>query len=414
MKIYYFAEFDCAKSTGHAAHVRGVVQALASQGHQVSLFVAGWQPETASNIRYIRVPTIKHPGFYSISYTLACIPLLVWWLVRDRPDIAYARFISTLPLLAFLLRLWRLPLVVELNADQATEHVAYRRHQLLRTLWRRQESRIYGKAAGIIAVAPAIVESIRRRFPKIVTRTTVIENGVDIDIFHPLDRTECRGILGLELSAHYVVFVGAFQSWQGLDTLLSAAPGICAQLPDTMFIVAGGSARANEAMTAKVAGLGIAKRFLFPGIVAPEVAACYIGAGDVCVAPYNQLSTDPTLRDRDLPQHMKGSPLKIFTYLACGRPVVASDLREAGLFVQEIGAGVAFACGDASALQQAIVSVLQQPDIAVRMGSHGAAYARQHCSWHAVSTRIVDFLETVIADNGHDTAEPKELVRHGH
>ena len=409
MKIFYIAEFDCSDHIGNAAHVRGVVNSLSWQGHQIYLFVAGWRPETGSNVRFIRIPQWRRRSLYSISFTVACIPLLLWWLVRARPDIGYARFFNTLPFLAFLFRLFRIPLVVEFNADQATEHVAYGRNRLRRAFWRWAERTVYRNASGIVAVAPSIVDSLRRRFPRIDTPAVVIENGVNIDEYRPLDRTDCKSSLGLTPTARYVVFVGAFQPWQGLETLVCAAPGIVAQVPEVVIILVGGTEAANRSMNERLSALGIASHFLLPGAVAPDVAACYIGAGEVCVAPYNELAADRISTGQAPPLRMKGSPLKVFSYLACGRPVVASDYQEAGRFVREIGAGLEFPRGDSDALQQAVVFLLQQPTLAARMGRDGAEYIRLHCTWQAVSARVTEFLDKIHSNYQLAAAETKAV-----
>lgn len=395
MKIFYIAHFDCTTHEGHAAHVRGVVRELAAQGHAVTLFAQNWRAMPHNEIRYIHVPQWRHAGFYTLTFGLLSIPLLLWHLLVQRPAVVYTRFFNTLIFLLPLFWLYRVPLIVEFNADQTTEHRANRRNALRRALWNWAEHVICHHAAGIVVVAPAIASSLQQKFPELRARIIVIENGVDTTEFYPQDALTCRKALHLNPEGHYVVYVGAFQVWQGLQTLVEAAPAVVEAFPDTIFLLVGHPGTEGARLMERITALGLTTHFMLPGSATPELAARYIGAGDVCVAPYNHLAASTT----DIPVHgalMKGSPLKIFTYLACGRPVVASHFREAGVFVEEIGAGIAVPPDDPHALSTAIITLLQDPALRARMGASGSTVIQAHHSWKAVAEQLTVFFHKVL------------------
>ena len=247
-----------------------------------------------------------------------------------------------------------------------------------------------------ISVAPAIIETLRRRFPYLRARAVVIENGVDIAEFCPQNAWLCREQLSLNPKGHYVVFVGAFQLWQGLPILIEAAPGVLAVFPDTKFLLVGNPGTQGIQLLERIAALGLSEQFVLPGSCPPHLAARYIGASDVCVAPYSRLAALSNEGDT-FGALMKGSPLKMFAYMACGRPVIASHFREAGAFVQEIGAGVAVPPEDADALCAAIVSLLADPALCARMGIAGSTAIRAYHSWQAVTARLAAFFSEVVS-----------------
>jgi glycosyltransferase involved in cell wall biosynthesis len=398
MNIFYIAHFDCTTDAGHAAHVRGVINALDEQGHKVWLFAGGWQPRSDSNVRFIHVPQLRRPHFFTLSYAFASIPILIWWLLRVRPEIVYTRFFNTLFISSFIFRILRVPYVVELNADQQTEHDAFGRNNLRRSFWDWSERTAYCQAAGIVAVAPAIIDSVKRRFPDIKPCMTVIENGVDTTDFYPQEREVCRRHLGLDIATPYIVYVGAFQVYQGLLTLVKAARIVIEQMPKATFILVGDGPE-REKIEISLKELNLMEHFLLPGGQSPQVAAQYIGASDICVAPYNRLAA-ATNSELTYNAPLKGSPMKIFTYLACARPVIASYFREAGAFVWEIDAGLAAPPDDPKALGTAILELLNNGERAAQMGKNG--YERVHLqhSWRAVTSRLVEFLTVTL--NHHE------------
>ncbi len=396
MEIFYIAHFDCTTNEGNAAHVRGVVQELETQGHCVTLFAQNWNSVPKSQVRYVHVPQWRWAGFYALSFGLASLPLLLWHLITHSPDIVYTRFFTALVFVAPLCALFKVPLVVELNADQATEHDAYGRQAWKRALWSWSERLTYRHTAGLVAVAPAIIESLHRRFPALQTPTVVVENGVDTTEFYPQDAGLCRDELDLDPKGHYVVYVGAFQIWQGIPTLIESAPAVLEIFPDTKFLLVGDPGPQGRQILERIAALGVSKQFVLPGSCAPQQAARFIGAGDVCVAPYNRLSAFFSTETRASCALMKGSPLKVFAYMACGRPVVASHFCEAGVFVEEAGAGLSVPPEDAKALGAAIVTLLADPDLRKRMGARGSARIRTHHSWQAVTGRLTAFFSKVV------------------
>ena len=92
---------------------------------------------------------------------------------------------------------------------------------------------------------------------------------------------------------------------------------------------------------------------------------------------------------------MRRSPLKIYTYLAAGRPVVASDFAEAGLLVEELGAGIAVSPEHPERLAEGISRILAYPSEAAKMGQIARQAAEQRYGWRAVAERIADICRRV-------------------
>lgn len=203
----------------------------------------------------------------------------------------------------------------------------------------------------------------------------VAHDGVDITRFSPvLDRAAARRALDLP-DAPLVVHAGHLYEGRGIETLLGAAQ----HLPEVMFLFAGGTPAdvARYRGSAATAGLS---NVHFVGDVPQEVLPKYLYAADILAMPYT----------RQTPTHAYMSPMKLFEYLAAGRPIVASDfpvLHE----VLTPGRDVCFVPpADADAFAGAVRGLLGDPARAAAMGESARATAHHH-TWVLRQTGVLQF-----------------------
>ena len=104
----------------------------------------------------------------------------------------------------------------------------------------------------------------------------------------------------------------------------------------------------------------------FTGMLPMAEAQARAGRAAVCVSPFY-----PT------PILQSTSPTKISEYMALGRPVVANSHPEQSIIIAESGAGICVEWSEAE-FAQAIVTLLNDPAAAERMGEKGRDYVRQH------------------------------------
>ena len=206
---------------------------------------------------------------------------------------------------------------------------------------------------------------------------------MNTELFHPRDRGDCRRTLSL-YEVPTVVWMGALAGWQGLQTLVDAAVRIRAVVPARFLIIGDGPARA--ACEAAVAERGLAEAFHFTGQVPYARVAHYLGAADVCVAMF------PGNRGG------KGSisALKTVSYLACGRPVVTTEMDELGAGITAAGAGFAVPPDDPDALAARVTELLCESEAARQArGMRAAALVGYDRTWDAAADRIAACLREV-------------------
>jgi glycosyltransferase involved in cell wall biosynthesis len=198
----------------------------------------------------------------------------------------------------------------------------------------------------------------------------VIGNGAAVDRFKP----SSDGSTGNR--SPYVVFVGALAPWQGIDTALDAVGG-GAWPPGVDLLIAGDGMERDRVQVAaradpRIKWLGTVPYAEVPGLLAGSIAAL-VPSGDTPHAKFGL------------------SRLKLFEAMACGVPVVASELGGLRDVVDAYDCGVTFPPGDADALARAVAGLAADPVVASQMGARGRAAAVAEYSWdkRASQTEVV-------------------------
>jgi glycosyltransferase involved in cell wall biosynthesis len=155
-----------------------------------------------------------------------------------------------------------------------------------------------------------------------------------------------------------VLYSGNFESYQGVELLVEAA----ALLPALRFVFMGGEPSEIERLRARTEALGVAARCVFTGKRAPEELPRFLAAADILVSPRIE---------------GENTPFKIFTYLASGKPVVATRIPT---HTQLLDEATAFLAEPTPAgLAEAIERALSSPEDARARAQHGREFiAREY------------------------------------
>lgn len=142
-------------------------------------------------------------------------------------------------------------------------------------------------------------------------RAVLIENvmGGDVDGGQGPGRAAVREAWGLSVDDRVVLYTGTFEAYQGLDMLFGALARLRESHPDIVGLIVGGSPNQVEAARATATRLGA--RAIFTGQRPPAEIPHFVDACDILASP--RISGTNT-------------PLKIYSYLRTGRPMVATRL----------------------------------------------------------------------------------------
>jgi glycosyltransferase involved in cell wall biosynthesis len=237
----------------------------------------------------------------------------------------------------------------------------------------------------IIAVTPGIKENLEGTYKISREKIVVVSNGANTSLFKPLDQETCRKELGLNLKIPYICFVGNLAPWQGVEYLVKAAPFILSRFPECRFLIIGDGVMKDDLLKL-CEELGVENSFIFTGVIAYDRVPLYINASDTCTAPF--------IIARNAKIGL--SPLKLYEYMACGKPVVASNIGGVSDILETSGGGIYVLPEDPVALAESILKLLENPELRIKLGSKGLSYVTENYSWYSVAKKVNDVCKSEI------------------
>jgi glycosyltransferase involved in cell wall biosynthesis len=284
-------------------------------------------------------------------------------------DIVDAHFaLTALPFVTGLLR--HRPLVVHFQGPWADESAATGQSVVVCGLKRLVERLVYRRAAAFVVLSQSFRRLLIERYGVSPWNIEVIHPGVDLDHFTPGDKEAARSRLGVPGDGPVVVTVRRLVPRMGLDVMVEAWAEVTSKLDGDAHWVVVGDGPSRASLEAQVARLHMEESIHFIGEVDEDLLVECYRAADLSVVPSVKL---------------EGFGLSTLESLACGTPVVASDvggLREA---VGGLADSLLVPAGDARVLAERVEGALTGT-IAVPGPGQCRSYAEQF-SWEMVAQK---------------------------
>lgn len=327
------------------------------------------------NIKYVYRLFIPPLGL--ISYQISLFFHLYYYCKKIKVDAFYVRQsdFSFMPLIVS--KYFRIPYFVEVNGLITDEMKMFKKTKLSIAFTKLSEKLGYKHANKIIAVAQGIKDGIIELYSVPDEKIVVIENGANIELFKPMDQEQAKKELNLDKDINYVCFVGNLAPWQGVEYLIQAAPSILVSCTNIRFLIVGNGPMKNEWIQ-YAQKLGVYDKFIFTGSVPYEQVPLYINSGLVCIAPFK--------KDRI------ASPMKIYEYLACNKPVVASNIPGISDLLNNSGGGIAVTPENPEELADAVIKILKDKKFRENMTEKGRKYILKYHTWENVAKRVFEIL----------------------
>lgn len=213
----------------------------------------------------------------------------------------------------------------------------------------------------------------RESFPR--RKVVAIANGVDLEIFRPLDdRTEIRGELDLPIDAPVCGIVAALRPEKHHELFLRVAALIRIQIPRSRFVIVGdGPQRRHLEELVSRWGLQDCIRFLGRRDDVPRV----LNALDLFL----------------LTSHNEASPVSILEAMACEIPCVATDVGSVSETVQHGITGLLTTPGDAERMCRRAMALLRDAERRRKMGAAARDWVLEHASVASMIRGYEDLLD---------------------
>lgn len=320
--------------------------------------------------RYVSLPGVAK-SLDGLLMALGCLPLLRQLKKDVGFDLIDAHFGYPDGYAAGLLGRWLgVPVTVTLRGSES--------RQAQTPALRRRLAATIVRAGRLITVSASLRQlAIELGAPE--AKVEVIGNGVDAVRFSPQPQAQARQALGIAADAPVLIGVGTLVERKGFQRVIELLPALRQRHPGLVYLIVGGAGPEGDmsaALRAQVAALGLEQAVRFLGPLAPNQLSLPLSAADAFV----------------LATRNEGWANVLLEAMACGLPVVTTDVGGNAEVVcgPQLGRIVPF--GDAAALQCAIDEVLSAPwdRAAIRR------YAQDN-AWDGRIERLVRVFEALLS-----------------
>jgi glycosyltransferase involved in cell wall biosynthesis len=220
-------------------------------------------------------------------------------------------------------------------------------------------------------------------------KVTLINNGVDLDIYRPSERLRAafRASLGVGPQTPLIGFVGRIDVEKGPDQFLQAAQVIHAEAPHAHFVMVG-TGHQHDRMRQMTAEMGLSDVMHFAGLWA-DTSKVYPGL-DLLL----------------LTSRIEGMPLSLLEAMACEVPVVALGVGGVPEIVEEGRTGMLTGPGDWRGVGVRAIDLLEHPERLTAMGEAARARVRAHFDLRATVAQTTRLMEALVQRNLERGAAP--------
>ncbi len=410
MKILYISQYFPPEMGAPAARASELSKHWAAAGHEVTVLTGfpnhptGVVPhnyrkkfrrlvahEQIHGVKIVRSWLLPFPNRKAyeriLNYSSFCLSAASTGLFLSRPDVV----IATSPQLLVALSGWwiarckSVPFVFEVR-DLWPESLAAvgagDGNSLLHRTLGKIAGFLYRHADRIAVVTPAFEDHLVKHWHVPRDKISVIENGVETDLFAPQQATSLRKDLGVE-GKFAVSYIGTIGMAHGLETILVAAAKLRLTNPEIMFLVVGeGAEKQRILVLARELGLD---NLRFVDQQPREKIPAYISASDVCLVLLKKNDVFKTV-----------IPTKMLEFMSCARPVILGVDGQARTILEKAQAGLVIEPENSAALTNAIRSLASNPEMAGKLGRNGRDYIVRNCSRRETAEKYIRVLEALL------------------
>ena len=250
------------------------------------------------------------------------------------------------------------------------------------------ERQVLRRADRIIVATLAEMTQLRFLYRADSRKMTVIPPGVDTSHFYPIPADEAKQYIGLKPENRMVLFVGRIEPLKGVDTLIQAMACLDLQgihRPVHLAIIGGDVDVSPEDMSEEMSRLQkmcddlcMGGMVLFLGKRGQDTLPYYYSAAEVVV----------------MPSLYESFGMVALEAMACGTPVIASEVGGLGYLVQNGITGYTIPDSEPETLCDKLSWLLGNPDLRNEMGRSAAEYAANY-AWNKIASQVIDVYKEV-------------------
>ena len=224
------------------------------------------------------------------------------------------------------------------------------------------------------------------------SRIRVIPPGVDLARFRPIEQRYARKVIGIPTQTRLILFAGRIERLKGLDTLFQAVAVLRKRRADwdwrdvSVAVIGGDPSEAGQQANEEMARLHSLRSAL--GL---DDVITFLGARDQDALQYYYAAAEVLV----MPSQYESFGMVALEAMACGTPVIASDVGGLAYLVRHGQTGYRVPARDAEALAAKIVRLLTDEGLRRRMGQRAACWA-EGFAWPRIADRIEEVYQSLV------------------
>ena len=249
------------------------------------------------------------------------------------------------------------------------------------------ETDIMSWADALIAATPAERAQMLWLYQADRRKISIVPPGVDVEHFRPLNRTESKASIGIPESQKMLLFVGRIERLKGIETLLRAISRIQLEKPALtenlcVTVIGGNPDEPTESDSEMNRLKAIAGELDLDALVA------FVGARDQDRLRHYYNAAEALI----MPSDYESFGMVALEAMACGTPVIASEVGGLAYLVQDGQTGFHVPVREPDALAARIVTLLETPDVRDAMRAKARAAAQDY-AWPQIASRLLTIFE---------------------
>jgi len=396
MNILYFCIGDLSKSCAERTHVSEIVNNFAKLGHYVHLIaLEKGDLKLHPNVKFYKLFPFVNKRFLSL-ITLYAQKAHVENLIRkivkkENIHLIYERH-NEYDYGVKIGKKFGIKTVMELNGVSSQEaKLQGASEDQVRAIDNKELDRI--KCADKIV---AVSDGIKKYYSSLgveKNKFVVIPNCVDSVLFKPMDKNNCRKKLGF-CGFPIIGFVGSFRPYQGLEAAIEMMPYVLKEMPQARLVLVGDAGKHNnfqfhptiDELKESAKRLKVEKNVIFTGRITSDLIPLYINSFDLCLNIHKGLSFDG---------YFLGWPVKLFEYLACGRPVICSSIPDVKEIIQNYNCGICVEPDNPKKFAEKIIFLIRNKKMCDMYGENGRKTVLENYTWKCAANKLLSEFENV-------------------
>jgi D-inositol-3-phosphate glycosyltransferase len=249
------------------------------------------------------------------------------------------------------------------------------------------EREVLRLADRIVAATPAELAQLQWLYQADTRKVVVIPPGVDISRFYPIHPDEAKEVIGVPPCDKTLLFVGRIEPLKGVDTLIQAIALMQAKGVYVCLVVIGGEVESEaenqnvemERLKAMRERVGLNDLVTFLGKRSQDTLPYYYSAAEAVVVP----------------SHYESFGMVALEAMACGTPVVASQVGGLAFLVRDGVTGYTVPVDEPQALADRLTLLIQDEALRRKLGAQALQEAQQY-SWENIAERITELYLQVL------------------